>query len=906
MKTLLDDLITRATKGTVRILVRAYPRRFRERFRAELLQSIDMDLEAGSVSGTRGLLQAGTQAVADTLKGVIPERRAERRRSRPGAESRKGTGAMLSNGLVDDLRYAVRSLGASRTFTAVAVAVLGLAIGAATAIFSIVDTIVLRGLPFDESDRIVSVQEFVPGSGRSGGASTPQTFLDWKSQQRSFQQFAAVNRDAFRIRNERGEPSTARAARVSREFMPLLRVKPLLGRPFMEADEVQGAHRVAILSHGFWQRQFGGSLEAIGQTVTLNDEQWEVVGVMPADFSYPVASQMAAEVFAPIAFRTDERVRARSRSFVYSVLGRLKDDVSMDQASDDMNRIAAAIDTENPQWNAGGRVRIVTLHEAMVERVRSWMVMLLGAVALVLLIACANVANLMLVRSTVRGRELGIRAALGASRWRIARALLTEGLVLSVLASAIGIALAWAGVRILAAWLPAGLPRVASISIDYRVLAAAAAAALVTGIVFGLAPALQSSRADLTLAFRDGRTSTAGAAGKRLRGLLVVAEVALAVVLLVGAGLFISSFVGLVRIQPGFDYRQVLSVYVSLPFERGDDFKKALARGTPYVQQMLEAVSAVPGVVQAASVSGGLPLSGGWQSNPFSIPGGRELPAGEQEIHTRWISPGYLGVLKIPLQRGRAFTADDRPGAPPVALVNEAAAQRYWPDRDALGQRIIIEQRDMTIVGIVGNIRHGGPESQVQPEAYVPLAQDGVLSAALVLRTEGDPLAFLPAVKAAIWSVNPEQRFTTDVFTLEAHMDRLIAQRRFNMALLAIFGVLGLVIAAAGIYGVMAYAVAQRTAEIGVRMALGATPGNVVAMVLGNAGVLMAVGLGIGTAGAWYLSATVEKFLFQVEPTDIRVFGAALATLVTAGLTASALPARRAAAVDPVVALRTQ
>ena len=904
MKT-LDRLIVSATRGVVRLILRAYPRRFHDRFHAELSLSIATDLEEGAESGARGLIVAGVHAVTDTLKGVIPEHRAERIRSRRDAKTPGARGVLLFNGVVDDLKYALRSLAASRTFTAVAVVVLGLAIGAATAIFSIVDAIVLRGLPFDESDRIVSVMEYVPGSGRSGGTSTPQTFLDWQAGQRSFQQFAAVARDSFRIRNERDEPATARAMRVTSEFMPLLRVRPMLGRPFTGADEVEGAHRVVILSYGFWQRQFGGAPEALGQTLSLNGEKWEVVGVMPASFSWPVGSQTAGEILAPIAFRGDERVRAKTRNFMYSVIGRLKDDVSIEQANEDMNRLASAIDAEHPQWNSGARVNVVTLHEALVERVRSWMVMLLGAVALVLLIACANVANLMLVRSTVRGRELGIRAALGASRWRIARALVAEGLVLSTVASAVGVALAMIGIRVLTAWLPSGLPRVASIAIDYRVLAAAAAAALMTGIAFGLAPAVQSSRADLTLAFRDGRTSTAGAAGTRLRGLLVVAEVALAVVLLVGAGLFITSFAGMMRIAPGFDYHNVLSVYVNLPFERGDDFKQALARGTPYVQQMLDAVSRVPGVVKAASVSGGLPLSGGWQSNPFSIPGGRELPADETEIQTRWISPDYLSVLRIPLLRGRAFTAADRPGAPQVALVNEAAAQRYWPDRDALGQRIIIEQRDMTVVGIVGNIRHSGPESQAKPEAYVPLAQDGVLSAALVLRTGGDPLAILPAVKAAIWSVNREQRFTTDVFTLEGHMDRLIAQRRFNMALLAIFGMLGLVIAAAGIYGVMAYAVAQRTAEIGVRMALGATPRRVVAMVLRNAGALMAAGLAVGTAGAWYLSATVEKFLFRIEPTDPRVFAAALTTLAAAGLLASALPARRAASVDPVVALRS-
>jgi predicted permease len=446
-----------------------------------------------------------------------------------------------------------------------------------------------------------------------------------------------------------------------------------------------------------------------------------------------------------------------------------------------------------------------------------------------------------------------------------------------------------------------------SIGIDMRVLLTAAAGAIATGIGFSLAPALQSSRADLTLAFKEGgRSSTSGIAGKRLRNVLVVVEVALAVVLLVGAGLFMSSFVGVIRIDPGFDYRNVLALYVNFPFERDDDLDEGLRRGSVYVHQALEAVSKVPGVRQAAAVSGGLPLSGGWQTSPVRFPGRPELQGDDKEIHTRRVSPEYLQLLRIPLKRGRYITPDDRAGSPLVVVVNEAAARHYWPDRDPLGERIIIEKLDLTVVGIVGNIRHGGPESELNPEAYVPLAQDGVLGGALLMRIDGDPKALLPAAKAAIWAVNPEQRFTTDIVTLEGHMSRLIAQRRFNMALLALFGLLGLVIAAAGIYGVMAYVVAQRTGEIGVRMALGATRRDIVRMILTNAGMLMGLGLAIGFMAARYLSRTVEAFLFQIEPTDPRVFAAAVCTLAISGFIASALPARRAASVDPVIALRRE
>ncbi len=888
----------------LRLILRLYPSRFRKRFGEDVVATARHDIDESSSHGALAVAATSAQAISDALTNAAAERRSDRAH-RARFVAPKGL-FMIRHGITEDLRYGFRALVKTPAFTIVAIGVLALAIGATTAIFSIVDAVVLRPLPFADSGRIMTVLEVEPRDG-SARSVTPQTFIDWQARQQSFQQLAAINRASFRLRNERGEPITARAMRVTRDFFAVLRVQPMIGRAFTAADEVDGSHRVAILSHGFWRREFGGSRDVVGSTIILDGQPWEVVGVMPRDFSYPVASQFSGEIFAPVAFRPYEKVRSPGRSFVYSVLGRLKDDVSVEQAGDEMNRIAAALNEQHPDWTPGARVQVTPWHDALTARVWSWMLMLLGAVTLVLLIACANVANLMLVRSTVRGREIGIRAALGASRWRIARALLVEGLLLSAAAAALGVGLAWAAVQVLTAWLPENLPRALSIGIDMRVLVATAAGAIATGVGFSLAPALQSSRADLTLAFKDGgRSSTAGAAGKRLRNALVVVEVALAVVLLVGAGLFMSSFVGLMRIDPGFDYRNVLALYVNLPFERDDNLDEGLRRGSVYVHQALEAVSKVPGVQQAAAVSGGLPLSGGWQTSPVKFPGRPALRGDDKEIHTRRVSPEYLQLLRIPLKRGRYITADDRAGQPLVVVVNEAAARHYWPDRDPLGERIIIEKLDLTVVGIVGNIRHGGPESPVNPEAYVPLAQDGVLGAALLMRTAGDPAALLPAAKAAIWAVNPEQRFTTDTVTLEGHMGRLIAQRRFNMALLALFGLLGLVIAAAGIYGVMGYVVAQRTSEIGVRMALGATRADIVRMILANAGLLMALGLAVGFMAARYLSRTVEAFLFQIEPTDPRVFAAAVCTLAVSGFIASALPARRAASVDPVIALRRE
>jgi putative ABC transport system permease protein len=806
----------------------------------------------------------------------------------------------------EDLRGAIRSLRHSPTFTAVAVIVLALGIGAGTAIFCVVDAIVLRGLPFDEHDRIVAVLgvDTKRPTTFGGGSSTPQTYLDWRRLQESFDRLTLVGSANFRLRNEAGEPADGRAQRVTHEFFSTLRAAPLLGRAFDANDEIDGRHRKVVLSYGFWQRRFGGAPDVVGKTLDLNEEAWEIVGVMPRSFAYPVASAQPTELYVPHVFRPEDKERGGNRNYNGIVLGRLKRGISRVQANDQMNRVATAIDEQYPKWEPGWRVNVVTLHEHLVGKVRGWMLMLLGAVTLVLLIACANVANLMLARATVRTREMGIRAALGASRWRLIRGLLVEGLVLALLGAAIGVALANGGVYAIRAWLPSGLPRVASIAIDLRVLAAAVGAALVTGLLFGVIPAFHSSRPDLTRALKDaGRSLTAGGATHRLRSALVIAEVALAVVLLVGAGLFIGSFVKLVRIDPGFDYHNILTFNVGKRFPPDTKFDDMKVPGSAYLAEVLEAVRRAPGVQGVGMVQGGLPLTNSWSRTRVTLPGDRTF-GGDDSIDRRTVTAEYLQVMRIPLRRGRLLTDQDRAGSPNVVVINEAAARKYWPGAEALGQRMTINNKEVTVVGVVGDIRHMGPEAPPRQESYVPIAQEPTWSATIAIRTAGDPLAVYPAVKAAIWAINPEQRFTADTVTLEGYMDRLIAQRRFNMALLALFGALGLVIASVGIYGVMAYVVAQRTNEIGVRMALGASRRSVLTMVLSRAALLIAGGLVIGGAGAWFLGAAVKTFLFEVEPNNAAIFVGALVTLTIAGLLASAIPARRAATVDPLTALR--
>jgi putative ABC transport system permease protein len=806
----------------------------------------------------------------------------------------------------DDVRSAFHSLIKSPTFTIVALIVLALGIGAGTAIFSVVDAVVLRGLPYDEHDRLAVVLEHDTTRPETfgGGSTTPQMYLDWRRLQESFEGLAAVGGFTFRLRNEAGEPIEARGHVVTWEFFPALRMAPILGRSFNADDEIRGRHRVALLSYGFWQRRFGGDTGVIGRTLELNEESWEIIGILPRNFSYPIGSLRQAEIFGPIVFRDEEKVRGGNRNYNWTVIGRLKPGVTLSQADDQMKRVMVALNEQYPKWSPEQTARVITLHEHLVGSVRGWMLMLLAAVALVLLIACANVANLMLARATVRSREMGIRAALGASRWRLVRGLLVEGIVLALAGAAMGMLLAYGGVRVLTAWLPSGLPRVAAIGIDLRVLLTAVAAAILTGVFFGIVPAFHSSRPDLTTALKDsGRSNTASGGTQWMRSALVVAEVALAVVLLVGAGLFIGSFARLMNVDTGLDYHNILAQNVGVRVE-GNNFNEALKRGGPYVQQMLEAVSKVPGVEVAGAVSGGLPLTGSWSRTTVTIPGKGELKGENDSIDRRTVSPDYLRVLRIPLLRGRYLTGHDREGSPLVAVINETAARKYFLDQDPLGQRFTINKKEVTVVGVVGDIRHLGPEKPIRQECYLPIAQDGTIGATLVMRTAGDPMVVLPAVKAAIWSVNKDQRLSGDIATLEGYMDRLIAQRRFNMALLALFGLLGLVIAAVGIYGVMAYVVAQRTSEIGVRMALGATPGAVVGMVLKRAALLMFAGLAIGAIASWLLSVRVQAFLFQIQANDVTVLLGALGTLAATGLVASAIPARRAARVDPLVALR--
>jgi putative ABC transport system permease protein len=805
----------------------------------------------------------------------------------------------------DDLKTAWRSLTSGGTITIAALAVLTLGIGVSTAIFSVVDAVVLRGLPFDEHDRLVAVgARLAPVDPRDPDALlpvAPQNYLDWAAQQRTFAPMAAVASGWLTLQEPGGEPESLVPQRVTANFFDVLRVRPAIGRAFSADHEVEGRQRVVVLANGLWRRRFGADPGIIGRAIRLQDLEgdvgaYEVVGVMPAGFTYPVGAARSTDVWIPYVVPANQRVRAASRTNSLQVIARLAPGVSLWQAQQQMTAIAGGLERANPQWNKDDRIGVRPLVDHVVgSKMRSWLMMLLGAVGVVLLIACANAANLLLARFTSRAREVSIRAALGANRGRLVREFILESLLLFGIAGACGVIVGWWTLGALKSALPPGVPRVAKIALDLRVLAAAATAACATGLLFGAAPALQSSKPDLVEALRNGGNVTAGRGRRRLRSALVIGEVALAVVLLVGAALFIGSFVSLVRIEPGFNPDHVLTAQLTPRVERLPGGK--LADRSAALIEAANRIRQVPGVSAAAFVDGGLPFGGATSMTSVFTAGGVEM------LNVRSVTPDYLRALRIPLRAGRFFTPKDDANAAEVVVLNASAARHFFPGLDPLG-RVIGVAGDRTVVGVVDDIHQRSLEMEPWKEAYVPMAQRSVTGVEMAIRTEGDPLSLLPAIKAAALSVFPDVPLR-NIAPMRELLNRQMAQRKLNMLLLGLFGLLGLVIAAVGVYAVIAQTVAQRTREIGIRMALGATRAGVVSMVLREACLLIGCGLAAGAASAWCLRGVANSFLFGVRATDPRAFAAGIAVLAASALLASLLPARRASRVDPVVTLKT-
>jgi predicted permease len=832
------------------------------------------------------------------------------------------TDTSLLRGLTADIRDAIRGLRLTPGFTSAALVVLMLGIGATTAIFSVVDAVVLRGLPFDQPDRLVAIGERSSG-GKAGtkplgppGATgvnasdplalsriQPQNYLDWVAQQRVFESIAAIhdlNQSTLDLPG--AAPEEIVMHRVTAGFFEVLRIRPAIGRAFTAENEVDGRQRVAVLSDALWRRLFNGDPNVLGRTVPLNDGSYEVVGVMPAGVSYPIGAVKPTDLWTPYVVPESERVRGgRSISIYLTAIARLKPGVTVQDAQAQMGQIAASIEQANLAIARGLSFGVRPLADHLVgASVRSWMLMLLTAVGIVLLIACANVANLLLARAGAREREVAVRAALGAGRWRLARQFIVESLMLSIAGTALAIVFAWWAVRVLRSALPEELPRVMTIAVDPRVLAAAAGLAIVTGLLFGVIPALQLSRPDLTNALNDsGRSASGGRRRQRVRSVLVVAEIALAVVLLVGAALFIASFVRLMQVDAGFNPDGVLTFQIfrsSPPGTRPPDAHDALT-------QIAEAVARTHGVINAAVASPGIPLTVNMHIDGFAVRG-RPVEA-DRSISLKVVTPDYHRALRIPLRRGRLFEPTDRAGNPDVIILNEAAAKHFFGGEDPVGKTAFVRGKDRLVIGVVSDTRQWGIETPARTEVYLPMAQSEANSGYLVIRTSGDPYDALPAARAAMRAAFPDAP-ARSVATMSERVAKQTAQRRLNMLTLGLFGLLGLVISAVGVYGLMAYHVTQRTREIGVRMALGATRSNVIGMVLLNASRLIAIGLAIGGVAAWYLGATATTFLYGLEAHDPRAFGLAVITLTLAALAATLVPARRAATVDPTVALRAE
>ena len=792
--------------------------------------------------------------------------------------------------ILQDLRYAARALRKSPGFTLVAALTLALGVGANTAIFSVVNAVMLRPLPFAEPDRLVRIWESNVERGWPTFAVSHPNFLDFRAQADSFESMAAINNAGFTMTSN-GEAEIVLGLQVTATFLPTLKIAPALGRNFLDEEDRPGGNtRVVLLGDGFWRRAFGADPSVVGRTITLNSQPYTIVGVLPASFRWGNNSDMLAPLAPdPARNRADHRL---------SMIGRVADGVSIDRARTQLETIAARLGQQYPESNKGWGVVINSFYDWLVpETTRQSLLVLLGAVGLVLLIACVNVVNLLLARAAGRQRELSIRAAMGASRGRVVRQLLLESSLIAVIAAVAGIALAFASTRLLIALGPDSVPRLDELSIDGRVFAFAIGIALATMIVFGIVPAIQSARQDPQDALRaDGRSSTAGIGRRRIRAALTIAEVALSVALLIGAGLLIRSFARLQQVDPGFTVANLMTARVTLP---ATTYPTGPSRRAFY-DRFLADLRGRPGI-EAAAIASGPPLSGDFTGGDVKLPTQSNDEAGSAAW--RLAGPGYFAALGIPV-RGREFTDQDQIGGPPVAIISAALAAKYYPNEDPIGRPLIMRsflEAPHTIVGVAGDVRTFGLEDDAGLVFYGSATQyAGWNPMSLVWRS---PVASVDTVRASLKSIDPNVPIAA-IESMATLFERSLGPRRFNLYLLGAFAAVSLALAAIGLFGVMAYLVSQRTREIGVRLALGATRGEVFRLILGR-GLLLAVTGAIGGVGAaLWLTRVMETLLFAVSRTDPITFIAVPLALVAVALLACYVPARRAMRVDPVVALR--
>lgn len=812
-----------------------------------------------------------------------------------------GTGrSNLFTDFIQDLRYAGRMQRKNPGFTIVAIIALALGIGANTAIFSVVNTVLLRPLPYKDPERLAMVWEDASKHGYPRDTPAAANFVDWRDQNTTFESMAAIADESFNLTGV-GDPERLEGRLVSANLFPLLGVDPQIGRTFTNEEDQPGSNRVAVLSYGLWQRRFGGDNGIVGKPLNLNGDTYTVVGVMPARFQFPSSDD---ELWAPIAFTTDQATN-RNRHYL-QVVGRLKPGVSLEQAQTEMSTIAARLQQQYPQSNADLGAAVTSLHEHLVGDIRPALLILLGAVGLVLLIACANVANLLLARAAVRQKEIAVRVALGARRGRLIRQFLTESVLLATVGGVVGLGIAYGGLVLLRAFIPENISQAREISMDLKVLGFTFAVSVITGLIFGLAPALQAARFNQTETLKEGgRDSATGSSGKRIRGLLVMSEVAVSLVLLIGAGLLINSFLRLRNVDPGFSADNLLTMKFVLPEPKYADFE----RRTAFYSDLVQRVEGLAGV-KSAAVTTNLPLYRQGNSISFSIEGRPAPPPGQEQIVvTRIVSPGYFATMSIPFLSGRPFTDQDTPTTPRVVVISETMARRYWPGEDPVGKRIgagrIQRPEDwIQIVGVVKDVRQFELTAEPRPQMYLSYRQAGFFAPRdLVVKTDVDPASLAATVRKTVWEIDKDQP-VSNIKTMEEILLDSIARQRFSMLLLAIFAAVALILAAVGIYGVMSYSVAQRTHEIGIRMALGAQTGAVLKLAVSYGLKLVIAGIVIGLIAAFALTRVMSTLLFGVTATDPATFTLISLLLIGVAALASYIPARRATKVDPIIALR--
>jgi putative ABC transport system permease protein len=798
--------------------------------------------------------------------------------------------------LKQDLQFGLRMLAKNPAFTAVVVLALGIGIGATTAIFSVVNAVLIRALPYGDPERIVMVWMDNPKLNLDQDFHSYPNYADYRDQNQTFEEVAAFNDRSFNLTGA-GEPERLIGAWSTANLFRVLGTDPALGRAYTVEEEEPGKDLVVVLSHGLWQRRFGGDPDIIGQQVSLNGANRTVIGVMPAHFAFP---RKETEVWVPLAI--NQNIRNARGAFYLKAVGRLRPGVSLEQARADMETIASRLRQEYDYLSTYG-VNLVGLHDQIVGNVRPALLVLFGAVAFVLLIACANVANLLLARAAAREREIAIRTALGAGRGRIVRQLLTESVILSLAGGAVGLLLAVWGLDVLVALSPQDIPRLDQVGIDGRVLGFTLIVSLLTGFIFGLVPAFQASKPDLNESLKEGgRGSTGGIHGTRVRSTLVVFEIALSLVLLIGAGLMIRSFQRLQDFNLGFNPDRLLTLKVQLA---GSQYMQA-GQVTGFFDRLLERVESLPGVVSAGAVSSVF-LSKTPNSTTFSLEGRPDPPPAEDiEVPFDTVSPAYFRAMGIPLLAGREFDHRDVLDAPGVVIINDTFARMYFPGEDPIGRRFKYRgDRNpwLTIVGVVSDMRRTGFDSEVRPETFLPYAQFPDERMTLVVRASSDPAGLIGAIRSQVSEIDSAQAIY-DAKTMDEWLGEMTSQRRFNMLLLAIFSAVALILAAVGIYGVISYSVTQRTHEIGVRIALGAARRDVLKLVVGQASKLTVAGLGAGLVAAFGLTRLMASLLYEVSATDPITFAIIPVVLAVIALISSYLPARRAAKTDPMIALR--